>query len=52
VGSPPSEPGHHGINIMGERARRLGGHVSLLPRAGGGTSVVLCFPAPEAMTKT
>ena len=52
VHSNLSEPGHHGINIMGERARRLGGQVSLLPRAGGGTAVVLRFPVPAAVTKT
>jgi two-component system nitrate/nitrite sensor histidine kinase NarX len=45
------EPGHHGVNIMGERARRLGGQLSLQQRAGGGTSVVLRFPVPEAVAK-
>lgn len=52
VRSNPNEPGHHGINIMGERARRLGGQVSLASRPGGGTVVVLLFPAAEAMSKT
>ncbi len=41
---------HHGIEIMRERARRLGGGVELSSREGGGTRVRLHFPrsAPGA----
>lgn len=46
------DPGHHGINIMGERARRLGGQVGLGPRDGGGTVVTLSFPLPSVAPKT
>jgi two-component system nitrate/nitrite sensor histidine kinase NarX len=41
-----SAPGHHGLAIMSERARRLGGQVSLQPRDSGGTMVTLTFPLP------
>lgn len=42
----PLEPcvTHHGIEIMRERARRLGGGLQIGPRAGGGTRVRLHFP--------
>lgn len=36
--------GHHGLAIMGERARRLGGQLEVAARAGGGTRVRLAFP--------
>ena len=36
---------HYGIGIMGERARRLGGELSVAARPGGGTRVRLAFPA-------
>lgn len=38
-------PGHHGIAIMCERARRLGGELTLAPRPGGGSMVRLALPA-------
>lgn len=38
--------GHHGLAIMNERARRLGGRVDLADRDGGGTVVSLHFPLP------
>ena len=38
--------GHHGIEIMRERARRIGGDLKLQPRPGSGTTVRLSFPAP------
>lgn len=44
-----AEPGHHGIAIMGERARRLGGSVSMRERDGGGTVVALRFPVPGSL---
>lgn len=37
-------PGHHGLSIMAERARRIGGQLLVQPRAGGGTLVRLSFP--------
>jgi two-component system nitrate/nitrite sensor histidine kinase NarX len=43
---------HHGIDIMRERARRIGGQVDIGPRQGGGTRVCLRFapamPQPAA----
>ena len=45
-------PGHHGMKIMDERARRLGGTLVLGEREGGGARVCLRFPlrapAPQA----
>jgi two-component system, NarL family, nitrate/nitrite sensor histidine kinase NarX len=35
---------HYGLEIMGERARRLGGTLEVGPRPGGGTCVRLRFP--------
>ncbi len=37
-------PGHYGVEIMRERAQRLGGEVSVGPAPGCGTRVRLCFP--------
>lgn len=39
---------HYGLAIMRERARRLGGQLSVAPREGGGTRVQLDFTAPAA----
>lgn len=38
---------HLGLNIMRERAQRLGGNLSVETRAEGGTQVALSFPAKE-----
>ena len=46
---PPStsaEHGHHGLEIMAERARRIGGVLAVQANEGGGTVVALRFPAP------
>jgi two-component system nitrate/nitrite sensor histidine kinase NarX len=40
----PVAAGHHGIEIMRDRARRLGGMLDLMPRPGGGTTLELDFP--------
>ena len=59
VGIQPGFDGrlHHGLNIMQERARSLGGQLSLTPREPHGTQVRLRFapgflrqPDPEAYT--
>jgi two-component system nitrate/nitrite sensor histidine kinase NarX len=39
---------HYGMEIMGERARRIGGTLEVGARPGGGTSVRLDFPAAGA----
>jgi two-component system nitrate/nitrite sensor histidine kinase NarX len=39
---------HYGIDIMSERARRLGGELRVTPRASGGTQVRLAVPIPKA----
>jgi two-component system nitrate/nitrite sensor histidine kinase NarX len=45
--SQPPQPGggalHHGTTIMRERARSLGGRLTIMPRRGGGTRVCLRF---------
>ena len=38
---------HYGIEIMLERARRMGGSLEVGPRPGGGTRVRLLFPAAQ-----
>jgi len=40
--------GHYGLHIMRERARRLGGTLSIAARAGGGTRVRLFFVTSPA----
>lgn len=42
-----SEAGHYGITIMRERARRLGGELTVISAPGAGTRVRLYFPAME-----
>ena len=41
---------HYGVEVMLERARRLGGTLEIGPRQGGGTRVRLAFPAPQVAT--
>jgi two-component system nitrate/nitrite sensor histidine kinase NarX len=53
AGLPPGAAqggGHYGLEIMVERARRIGGTLEVGARPGGGTCVRLAFPgpAPEA----
>lgn len=39
-----AQANHFGLQIMRQRAVRLGGHIEIGPRAGGGTRVHLVFP--------
>ncbi len=51
AGLPPAANAagsHYGLEIMGERARRLGGQLEVGPRSGGGTRVRLHFPLAAA----
>lgn len=55
---PAASPGdathgatHHGLTIMDERARRLGGRLDIGARRGGGTRVRLAFPAVGAQAQ-
>ena len=45
--APEALAGHHGIEIMRERARRIGGELEIRPRQGVGTMVQLNFPMPR-----
>ncbi len=46
LGEPPTDArNHHGMSIMRERARSLGGVLDIAPRAGGGTRMQLRFRA-------
>jgi two-component system nitrate/nitrite sensor histidine kinase NarX len=42
---------HFGLNIMRERAQRLGGDIAVHARLEGGTRVALSFPAPRKETR-
>lgn len=44
--------GHHGLDIMAERARRIGGTLRLQPRPDGGTVVALQFALPRTQVLT
>jgi two-component system nitrate/nitrite sensor histidine kinase NarX len=46
AGAGQAGTSHYGLEIMRERARRIGGRLEVQPRAGGGTHVELEFPAP------
>ncbi len=46
--APPPGAAHFGLEIMQDRARRIGGTLSVEPRDGGGTRVRLCIPTPGA----
>ena len=43
----PGCPGHHGVEIMQERAQRLGGELTLAAWRGGGTVVRLVLPVAK-----
>ena len=46
-----AQPGHFGMSIMQERARRLGGEITVGTTAGRGTVVRLSFPAAKAKSE-
>jgi two-component system nitrate/nitrite sensor histidine kinase NarX len=48
----PASPSHFGIEIMRQRAARLGGGVEITVRDGGGTRMRLTFPAHIAEAAT
>lgn len=43
IGDASEPPGHYGLNIMRERADRLGGTLHFSQPPGGGTEVSVCF---------
>jgi two-component system nitrate/nitrite sensor histidine kinase NarX len=54
VGPQPGKAGpgpgaHYGMDIMSERARRLGGDLTVTTRPAGGTQVRLAVPIPRAV---
>lgn len=51
VAGERGESGHYGIAIMRERARRLGGELTLQSAPGAGTRVRLYFPAVQPQTE-
>ena len=46
--APLGSGAHYGLEIMGERARHIGGSLRVGAREGGGTRVQLQFPLPPA----
>jgi two-component system nitrate/nitrite sensor histidine kinase NarX len=48
AGAGGAGPSHYGLEIMHERARRIGGRLDVVPRSGGGTRVQLRFPLQQA----
>jgi len=48
IGEASEPPGHYGLNIMRERAQRLGGTLHFSQPQNGGTLVSVTFPVPEA----
>jgi len=49
LGDPAGGGSHYGMEIMFERAQRLGGTLEIGPREGGGTRLRLVFPAPTGL---
>jgi two-component system nitrate/nitrite sensor histidine kinase NarX len=50
-GGVRAKPGHFGMSIMQERAKRLGGEITVGTTAGQGTVVRLTFPATKVRSK-
>ena len=46
-----AQPGHFGMSIMQERAKRLGGEITVGTTAGQGTLVRLTFPATNGRSE-
>jgi two-component system, NarL family, nitrate/nitrite sensor histidine kinase NarX len=46
----PEKPQHHGLAIMRDRARYLGGEMAIKPRAEGGTRIVVNFRRGAILT--
>lgn len=51
IGEPSEPAGHYGLNIMRERAERLGGTLSFSQPSGGGTLVSISFRSTETETE-
>ncbi len=53
IGIPrdPERRHHFGLSIMRDRAETLGGEISVEPRPGGGTRVLLAFHADSALAR-
>src|SRR5690606_17570615 len=49
IGEASEPPGHYGLNIMRERAGRLGGTLHFSPPPNGGTQVSVTFRTPAAL---
>ncbi len=43
---------HIGLSVMEERARRIGGHISIDTETGEGTQILLTFPTEPSVEKT
>lgn len=52
IGGAAPRPGHLGLESMRQRARQLGGDLTVVERLGGGTSVVLVTPGDHRETIT
>ena len=50
IGEASEPPGHYGLNIMRERAERLGGTLHFSQPQNGGTQVSVTFPSSLALT--
>lgn len=51
IGEPKEPKGHYGLNIMRERAERLGGTLTFSQPSGGGTLVSISFRSAEGEGK-
>lgn len=52
IGEPDEPAGHYGLNIMRERAERLGGTLSFSQPSGGGTLVSISFRSTDSQDDT
>jgi two-component system nitrate/nitrite sensor histidine kinase NarQ len=49
IGEANEPPGHYGLNIMRERAERLGGPLRFSQPKNGGTEVTVTFRTPATL---